>query len=184
MATTTHQARTRVIIDAAKSAGALHYSSGKPCRRGHVAPRLVSTQNCTECSTIHNAAYMDARPGYIVARYRRNGKKICAQKRARYAANPEPEKAAALKWSRDNLPRVLARNAARRALEKRATPKWADQEKITKVYKAAQDAGLTVDHVVPLRSPLVCGLHWEGNLEPIPASDNTRKGNRHWPDMP
>lgn len=41
-----------------------------------------------------------------------------------------------------------------------------------------------VDHIVPLRSPLVCGLHCEANLTVIPPLENQSKGNRHWPDMP
>lgn len=41
-----------------------------------------------------------------------------------------------------------------------------------------------VDHVVPLRSKLVCGLHNEFNFQVITADANNRKGNRYWPDMP
>jgi 5-methylcytosine-specific restriction endonuclease McrA len=41
-----------------------------------------------------------------------------------------------------------------------------------------------VDHIVPLKSPLVCGLHVEHNLQVIPATQNRRKHNRVWPDMP
>jgi len=41
-----------------------------------------------------------------------------------------------------------------------------------------------VDHIVPLRSPMVCGLHCESNLRVIPKSQNCSKGNHIWPDMP
>jgi hypothetical protein len=41
-----------------------------------------------------------------------------------------------------------------------------------------------VDHIVPLQSPLVCGLHNEFNLRVITRFENRSKNNRHWPDMP
>ena len=39
-----------------------------------------------------------------------------------------------------------------------------------------------LDHVVPLRSGSVCGLHVAANFAVIPAAVNNRKGNRTWPD--
>lgn len=70
-----------------------------------------------------------------------------------------------------------------------ATPAWADRDRIAAVYVEAQRLSeLTgnpheVDHIVPLQSRLVCGLHVEHNLQVIPASINRSKSNRHWPDM-
>ena len=73
---------------------------------------------------------------------------------------------------------------ARYAKQKNAVPAWADFSKIEQTYKMASDKGLTVDHIVPLTSRLVCGLHVHDNLQILSQSDNSRKRNYYWPDMP
>ena len=62
-------------------------------------------------------------------------------------------------------------------------PLWADEKEINYVYVLAQEQGLEVDHIVPLNSKLVCGLHTEDNLRCVPKELNIIKGNRYWPDM-
>ncbi|HEX4608225.1 MAG TPA: hypothetical protein VH092_08465 [Urbifossiella sp.] len=61
---------------------------------------------------------------------------------------------------------------------------WADLDAIKSIYQDANRLGLTVDHIVPLVSKLVCGLHCEANLQLITFEENLRKSNRFWPDMP
>jgi hypothetical protein len=98
--------------------------------------------------------------------------------------NPEKKKQAGRSWAQRNKARMAKYAQDRRAAKLRATPKWADHDLMRDMYMEAEYMGLEIDHIVPLRSPLVCGLHWEGNLQAIPIPENRRKSNRYWPDMP
>ena len=99
------------------------------------------------------------------------------------------------KWAGYKKPPAVAnaQNAKRRAAKLRASCKWANSFFIQEAYALARlrteqrTGGVAkwhVDHIVPLRSKLVCGLHVENNLQVIPASENHKKLNRYWPDMP
>lgn len=79
----------------------------------------------------------------------------------------------------------------RRASEARATPPWADKAAIRAIYRErdrlnaiAGSIEYHVDHVIPLLSPWVCGLHVESNLEVMPWRENAGKGNHTWPGQP
>ena len=80
--------------------------------------------------------------------------------------------------------------AAREARKIKATPTWSNKAAIDAVYELARLAteltGIrhSVDHMVPLRSKTVCGLHVQWNLRVVSQSENSVKGNRHWPGMP
>lgn len=71
----------------------------------------------------------------------------------------------------------------RYALQLKAIPKWADLESIKDFYRKRPE-GFHVDHMVPLKSELVCGLHCEANLQYLLAGKNCGKRNYYWPDMP
>ena len=89
-------------------------------------------------------------------------------------------------------PRVLAENqrnyylknhhmmaykkALRRSRKKLATPIWADLNKINEVYATCPE-DMTVDHIIPITSPIVCGLHGSWNMQYLTRSANSKKGN-------
>lgn len=100
------------------------------------------------------------------------------------------ESAAASAWAKNNRARSAAICAARHARKLNATPAWANKFFIEEIYDLANRRTKVmgfkwhVDHIVPLKSKKVCGLHVECNLQVIPASSNLRKSNIRWPDMP
>lgn len=115
----------------------------------------------------------------IAERYRKNHPEISREKSKRWAKNNRPKRNA-----------MFARYMANRL---KATPAWANEFFIEEAYDlAARRSALKtgghskwhVDHIVPLQSKLVCGLHVHNNLQVIPAYANQSKSNRYWPDMP
>jgi len=71
----------------------------------------------------------------------------------------------------------------RYARKRHATPAWANFEAIRAFYRKAHrltiETGVRheVDHIVPLQSPFVCGLHVEYNLQILTSLENKKKRN-------
>ena len=91
--------------------------------------------------------------------------------------NPEKVKAHAREWRQAHPDKVRAKRAKERAAKLQRTPTWANQEKIQEIYSNCPE-GYHVDHIVPLQGELVSGLHVENNLQYLPASENSSKGNK------
>lgn len=102
-------------------------------------------------------------------------------------ANPDKSRGIKAKWAKANPEKRCALVAGYRALKLQATPAWASQKYITLWYKLAKmEEARTgkkchVDHIIPLQSEIVCGLHCEDNMQILFAGSNCSKGNRHAP---
>jgi hypothetical protein len=169
---------------------------GKPCRRCGKTLRYDSSSNCVNCAKGDATARYERAIGatpprrksrLAVEQTRLTGEMTfiggdCARSHGglRYTAGGTCVDCGRLR----DAERYSERKSAQ------STPDWINESAVLEIYREAKRlTNLTgvvhhVDHVVPLRSPLVCGLHWERNLQVLPATNNIRKGNRWWPDMP
>lgn len=105
--------------------------------------------------------------------YRANREKLEQQRLRRHAARPE-------------LAAII--QSTRRAKKRAAMPKWVDRKALKEFYRAAKEitaeTGVVheVDHIVPLKHQLVCGLHVPANLQILTATENKSKNNSFVPN--
>ena len=180
----------------AKATGAKYYFTGEPCKHGHIAPRKTKGA-CAECIKIEWQQAAEKRADYFREYNKREDVKD--RKNEWYEANREQviQEAATRPlqvkrvyqkaWKERNTVWVRADTKARRRKHRLATPKWltqAQKGQIRELYKIAITMTKTtgeqyvVDHIVPLRSEFVCGLHVPWNLRVIPRQENLLKSNK------
>ena len=138
----------------------------------------------------HHRIIKDKMRASCRAYYARNVDKLREQGRKYHHANKERLSGYLSKWRKDNPDKLVANTRRRFASKLNATPKWANDFFIKEIYHLARlrtkmlGYQWHVDHIVPLRSKQVCGLHVENNLQVIPARENLSKHNTYWPNMP
>lgn len=114
----------------------------------------------------------------------RNLARLLEQVRLYRELNREDRNAKGLQYHKENPHVGRAATQRRRARIKSAIPIWADRRLIQAVYRKAAELErktgkkFHVDHIVPLNSPVVCGLHVFENLRIVEPEDNLRKSNK------
>ncbi|MNC39344.1 hypothetical protein D3C75_879980 [compost metagenome] len=174
----------------AKELGLTRYFTGKPCKYGHIATRTTKSATCGECLKLSGRAkYQEAEVKERYQQmYQENREHKLAIQKIADAARGEEKLEYGRQWRAENADyaeNYRKENAAlyafhaaqRRALKKMATPGWSETEEIKALYKQAEEQGLEVDHIVPLKHPLVCGLHCLANLQLLPEAENRSKHN-------
>ena len=176
----------------AKSKGLIRYYTGKACINGHISERQVSNGVCILCHNNREQVKRNKNPekARIACRKYYNTKSgFDKSKEAsdRYRENPKNKDAIAKSKAMCRIKNPAVYNAISKSYARKkagAMPLWAENKYILEYYKIAAKLGLEVDHIVPITSDLVCGLHCLDNFQLLTRSDNASKGNRHWPDMP
>jgi 5-methylcytosine-specific restriction endonuclease McrA len=179
----------------AKATGASHYFTGEPCKHGHIAPRKTKGA-CIECLKVEWAQGNEARAEYFREYNRREDVKD--RKNEWYQENrAQVIQAAATRpaqvkreyrnaWKETHKVQIRADTKARRRKHRDATPLWLTRKQkseLRQLYQIAitmtQTTGeqYVVDHIYPLRSEVVCGLHVPWNLRIITQQQNLQKSN-------
>ena len=176
----------------AKKTGATHYFTGQPCNRGHIALRKTKG-TCIECMKedwkIDNEKRKE-KPKSEAAKeagrryYEKNKEMVKARASSRTA---EAKQAYRNKHKQSNPELYKALTSVRKRRHREATPAWITAEQklaMREMYLQAQKLTkitgerYVVDHIIPLISPDVCGLHVPWNLRVITQEENLKKSNK------
>lgn len=126
----------------------------------------------------NNKMFRETNPEYHSAWWKNNKSKAVEYGKRDYA------KQARRRWNKNNRGLKNYHTRCRQKQIIQATPRWADQEQIRKLYIAAallsERSGeeYHVDHIIPLHHEQVCGLHVNENLRIITKTENLKKGNQ------
>lgn len=110
--------------------------------------------------------------------YKNNKEKVQAKQKEWRKGNLESIKKIQKKWRDSNKDLTRFYCLMRRKRIKQATPKWCDREQMFILVKRAQELGLELDHIIPLKHPLVCGLHVPENIQLLSMQENRSKNNK------
>ena len=180
----------------AQETGNKYYFTGQPCKHGHIAPRKTKGA-CVECLKVEWQQAADKRGEYFKQYnqredvkdskhewYQKNRDRVIATAQTRPAEQLREYRNA---WKENNKVQIRADTKARRRKHRQATPRWltrAQKSQIRQIYQIAITMSQTtgeqyvVDHIVPLRSDEVCGLHVPWNLRVITQEENLKKSNK------
>lgn len=139
---------------------------------------------CRDCSRAALASWRRNNPDGFRDWCAQNAERRAESWRRWYGSNKSRRAKSYADWAAANSHVVNAVKARRYAAKKHAAVSWANKNAISAVYAEAarltRETGVRheVDHVVPLQSPVVCGLHWEGNLQVLTKIENLKKRNK------
>lgn len=152
--------------------GLKRYFTGLTCKNGHLSERYLDG-NCIDCNQERYKKF-----------YVENTLDISKRQKKWREANPEKKKQLAQnyfpEYQKKNRKKFNFHDSIRRAKKLKATPKWADVQKIKEIYLNCPK-GMHVDHIIPLQNDLVCGLHVPENLQYLTPQDNSSKNNKFEP---
>lgn len=160
----------------ASARGLKRYYTGKTCKHGHDAERIVDNGTCIVC---HYAC--------AAIQYEKNKDKRIQGMRNYRKQNWEKVKSIQHAWKEKNQGDGAMRASKRRAAVKLGGILDGDEfndfvffeaHSIARRREAATGIKWNVDHMIPMKSKDCCGLHVWFNIQVIPARLNNVKHNK------
>lgn len=114
--------------------------------------------------------------------------KVCRSEKHRHPDALAAHRESSRKYRTEHPEKIAEARHRRRAMKNQAMPPWADRTEILSVFAVARllrkvtGRPYHVDHIIPLKHPLVCGLHVPANLRVITRDDNLAKNNKFDPE--
>lgn len=181
--------------------GKLAFTQCKPCGK-HIAKLNKDkwfSENKDRVSEQARKRYIANKSHYIKVnnirknQWRAENPEIYRSKtREYYLKNKDKINSRGRDWNKNKRDLKNSLTAKRRASKKKATPKWLTAEHFSQILSFYTQAKLLqketgvkyeVDHICPLQSDLVCGLHVPWNLQVIPKIENNQKSNKLVEDL-
>jgi len=119
--------------------------------------------------------------------HKKNRGVILEKQREYYLKTKEVKKEKDRIYYINNKNKSFAKAAKRRANKLQAAPAWANKKYMSLWFKFAKMESertgrkVHVDHIIPLKGVLVCGLHCEDNLQLLFSEENISKSNKLLP---
>jgi 5-methylcytosine-specific restriction endonuclease McrA len=120
-----------------------------------------------------------------IMQYQKDNKEVAKQYRN---DNVERLKEQRALWRKNNPDQVAKLSSNRQFKLEQATPYWSETKEIKVVYLKRDEyrniygIPFEVDHIIPINSDTVCGLHVLANLQLLDKSLNSSKHNYHQSD--
>ena len=179
----------------AERLGLKHYFTGKPCKYGHIEMRHIGDTRCVECRRIScrksSKKWRDGHPEINRQRkldcYHNKQEVYNEKKRVSRKRNREQTYEWARRWQLKHPEKICLYAEKRRIRKLNATLNWLtddDYLMMEDFYLEANrltrttDINHEVDHIIPLKGKLVCGLHVPWNLQILTKSENAQKSNK------
>lgn len=166
----------------AKQLGLNFYFTGKPCKRNHICEKYISNRGCVECDKQRSNCW-----------HENNKERKQQTSKSWEEKNKEHRQQSKKQWKENNPDKITEYGSRRCKYLKYSKPIWAAEEIIKQIYLDRDELNqivkmcggtelFEIDHIIPILSNTVCGLHCEDNLQILTASENRTKSNNYQQD--